>query len=723
MPGRGRCFQYKFFGRILDICWTICDIISNHAGNARMEEGGDMKTPRNSVTLKSILAIMAWLLIFALIVGVEGNKAFMDALQLQYAADGVRIAKTAAMEINADRMDQYVESGGKTEEYHAIWERLDRLCNSMGATFIYVIQPDLTDYGHISFVFSTVNSNYSEYSPYEVGFIRETTNDEYRRQYRSLYEENTDYEYQYLQNRHYTEDQYHLTAMVPLRDSDGQTRGILCVQRQMTSLRIITHLFHRSILIGLIGTGLLVIVGQSVFLNQELIRPVRIVTAEATRFARENKPPEKKLSEVIRKKDEIGLLAGSIDQMEEQIGQYIENIQSITSEKERITTELSLARRIQESMVPRVFPPFPMRKEFDLFASMTPAKEVGGDFYDFFLIDEDHLGLVMADVSGKGIPAALFMMICKTILQSCAMLGQAAAEILTKTNEAICSNNQVNMFITVWVGILEISTGKMRCANAGHEYPALKRAGGSFELFKEKHGLVIGAMEGVKYREYELQLMPGDMLFVYTDGVPEAINSKEEEFGTGRMIQALNLDPAAGPEALLDNVRREMDAFVQDAEQFDDITMLGFVYHGTGEKTMQKTITMKAEVSNLDQALAFVDEHLEQLDCPMKQQMQIDLAVEEAFVNVANYAYGSGTGLVTLNFAAEESSGSVTITMTDSGEPFDPMKREDPDTSLSAEERSIGGLGIFMVKKSMDEVSYEYKNKQNVLTMRKNIRG
>ena len=187
--------------------------------------------------------------------------------------------------------------------------------------------------------------------------------------------------------------------------------------------------------------------------------------------------------------------------MEEQVGQYIENLTSITAEKERITTELSLGRKIQEAMVPHDFPPFPERKEFDLYASMTPAKAVGGDFYDFFLIDPDHLGLVMADVSGKGIPAALFMMICKTILQSCAMLGQSAAEILKKTNEAICSNNQVNMFVTVWVGILEISTGVLRAANAGHEYPALKRRGGEYALFKDKHSLVLGAMEGIHYTE------------------------------------------------------------------------------------------------------------------------------------------------------------------------------------------------------------------------------
>ncbi len=245
-----------------------------------------------------------------------------------------------------------------------------------------------------------------------------------------------------------------------------------------------------------------------------------------------------------------------------------------------IQTDLQTGTRIQASMLPHEFPPFPDRKEFDIYAEMDPAREVGGDFYDFFLIDEDHLGLVIADVSGKGIPGALFMMVSKVILESCAMLGKSAGETLIKTNEAICSNNQVEMFVTVWFGILEISTGKMTCANAGHEYPALKRADGSFELLKDRHGLVIGAMDGVAYKEYEIQLHPGDKLFVYTDGVPEATNAENKLFGTDRMIAALNEDGGADPQRLLLNVRRAVDRFVKEAEQFDDLTMLCIRYNG-----------------------------------------------------------------------------------------------------------------------------------------------
>ena len=253
---------------------------------------------------------------------------------------------------------------------------------------------------------------------------------------------------------------------------------------------------------------------------------------------------------------------------------------TLTESTARIGTELNLAKRIQADMLPNLFPAFPERDEFDLYASMDPAKEVGGDFYDFFMIDDDHLGMVIADVSGKGIPAAMFMMFSKNIIANNAMLGKLPAKALEDANNSICKNNSEEMFVTVWLGILEISTGHVVAANAGHEYPAIKSADGGFELFKDKHGLVVGGMEGLRYREYELQLEPGSKIFVYTDGVPEATNAEEEMFGTDRMIGALNTDPGAEPKQILKNVRGAVDDFVKDAEQFDDLTMLCLEYRG-----------------------------------------------------------------------------------------------------------------------------------------------
>ena len=219
---------------------------------------------------------------------------------------------------------------------------------------------------------------------------------------------------------------------------------------------------------------------------------------------------------------------------------------------------------------------------------MDPAKEVGGDFYDYFLIDDDHLGLVIADVSGKGVPAALFMMASKIIISDNVMMGKSPAQVLNDTNTALCANGQEDMFVTVWIGILELSTGKLTAANGGHEYPALMKDG-CFELYNDIHGLVLGGIPGMTYANYEIQLKPGDKLFVYTDGVPEANNRERKLFGIDRMLQALNRNPDASPEEVLSNVMENINAFVAGAEQFDDITMLCLKYNGTGGQESAKT--------------------------------------------------------------------------------------------------------------------------------------
>ena len=283
----------------------------------------------------------------------------------------------------------------------------------------------------------------------------------------------------------------------------------------------------------------------------------------------------------IRTHNEIGDLARDVTELSVEMDDFIGRIETITAEKQRVSTELNMATQIQEGMLPNIYPAFPDRPEFDIYATMDPAREVGGDFYDFFLVDDDHLCMVMADVSGKGIPAALFMMASKIILQNNAMMGKSPAQILRDTNAAICRNNKMEMFVTVWLGILEISTGKLTAANAGHEYPVLqKKPGGSFELLKDKHGFVIGGIPGMKYKEYELQLMPDTRLFLYTDGVPEATDADGVMFGNERMLAALNGNLNGTPMQMLGNVRTSVDGFVKSAEQFDDLTMLCLEYKG-----------------------------------------------------------------------------------------------------------------------------------------------
>ena len=537
-----------------------------------------MKKKGQRIAVKSIAGIVLLLVVFSLVVSFIGYRGLTDALIDQYSESAFHTARVAAVVVNADRIDEYWQSDGETNDYYTVWSALTALCNSSNSTFIYVIEPDRTDYAHIRFLFSTINSK-SPYTVYEFGYLRQTTNDEYREKYRALCDGESKQEL-VIRDKGYIETDSHITAIVPLKGSDGEVKALLCVQKQLDTLFQARNAYIRRVITALVSMALLVVIGQSIYLNRVLLRPIRQISEEAVRFSAENVPAETKLQNTIPNRDEIGQLAASVDQMEEQVHLYVENLTRITAEKERIGTELALATQIQMSMIPHTFPPFPERSEFELYATVDPAREVGGDFYDFFLIDQDHLGMVIADVSGKGIPAALFMMASKIILQSCAMLGKSPAEILEKTNEAICSNNQAEMFLTVWLGILEISTGKLKAANAGHEYPAVKRADGLFELIKDKHGLVIGGMDGIRYKEYELCLKPGEKIFVYTDGVPEASDRENRMFGTDRMLDALNAAPDSGPEQLLKNVHAAVDEFVEDAEQFDDLTMLCMEYHG-----------------------------------------------------------------------------------------------------------------------------------------------
>ena len=311
----------------------------------------------------------------------------------------------------------------------------------------------------------------------------------------------------------------------------------------------------------------------ALFVAGRIVKPVERMTKRITEISGTDLAFE--MENTYKTNDEIEVLAESFAALSKKTREYIDQITTITAEKERIGAELELATKIQADMLPNLFPAFPERDEFDIYATMTPAKEVGGDFYDFFLIDDEHLGMVMADVSGKGVPAALFMMMSKILVNNFAMMGGSPAKVLEQTNTQICKNNDEEMFVTVWFGVMEISTGKITAANAGHEYPMVKKADGRFELYKDKHGFVIGGMDGIRYKEYEFTLEKGGTLFLYTDGVAEATNSKNELFGTERMLAALNSDPDASPKSLLENMKKAVDEFVGDALQFDDLTMLG----------------------------------------------------------------------------------------------------------------------------------------------------
>lgn len=483
----------------------------------------------------------------------------------------------------------------------------------------------------------------------------------------------------------------------------------------------ISYLLQYGLIMLIVTIVLAVILVQQ--LKRKVVKPINELAEAAEKYMRHEYDEETGASYFsdldIRTGDEIENLSETMAKMENDMRGFLTNLAEVTAEKERIGTELNLATQIQASMLPTFFPPYPDRTEFDLHADMKPAKEVGGDFYDFFLLDKDHLALVIADVSGKGVPAALFMMASKIMINNRAMMGGTPKDILSFANQQICANNTLDMFITVWIGILEISTGTITASSAGHEYPMICRKNGTFELFKDPHGFVIGGMDDMKYLDYEIHLNAGDTLFIYTDGVTEATNADNELFGTDRLLSTLNEARAKSSHEIVNHVHENIRGFVLDAPQFDDITMLSLRYNGGGID--MKEFTVRAEIDKLSEVNDFVSQTLEACDCPMKILMQISLAVEEIFVNIAHYAYAATGGDATIRAGVEKDTNMAVITFIDRGRPYDPTAKEDPDITLPADERAIGGLGIFMVKKTMDDVSYSYINGCNVLTLKKKL--
>ena len=378
------------------------------------------------------------------------------------------------------------------------------------------------------------------------------------------------------------------TALVPLYTMENEIPALIGIDISVAAIweammNMFIMLAVTIILITSIGIGV-----HYRVLERTLIQPIVTLKTGTDELVGKLDSEEVFVSD-IHTGDEIEALAHSVEEMDRSLKQKTRELVEITAEQERLNTELELASSIQMDMLPCIFPPFPDRSEFDIYASMKPAKEVGGDFYDFFLIDQDHLGLVIADVSGKGIPAALFMMMVKIMVQNCVLAGLGPKQALEQVNQLISEKNKESMFVTVWLGVLDIPSGKLIAVNAGHEYPILKKPGGCYELYKDRHGMAVGMMEGIRYREYELQLEPESRIFVYSDGLAEANNSEEKLFGLDRTLAALNGVPDADAEETLNAVRRAVDTFVGNAPQFDDLTMMCIVYHGAEHAQVTET--------------------------------------------------------------------------------------------------------------------------------------
>ena len=532
-----------------------------------------IKALRNNMAFNITAVIVLILAAFAIVVSVVGILKFSDAFDAEYSNTTYHIADTAASLVNGDHIEEYL-AGEQTEEYARTRRILNAYCNRMNVSLVYVIKVDQSDYESFVSVFNAVDNSVdnSHYEEWELGHPRETTNDEYREAYREIYENESPFEIIYRLNPGQGL-RPHITMIVPIDNDEGKVSALLCVQRPISELASVILSFVSYIIIA--SLVLVLVVAQFVvrFLRKWVVKPIRKISIEATRFAKENTKGEE-LGDVS-KFEEIYNLSRSIDKMETDMVNYIDNLTTVTAERERIGTELNFAKQIQYSSLPTKFPAFPNREEFDVYAYMKPAKEVGGDFYNFVLVDDDHLAVWIGDVSDKGVPAALFMMSINIMINIRTCMGGTPSEIMAFVNDNICEHNGENMFITIWLGILEISTGRLTFVNAGHEDMAVYREGGEFELYKTKHNIAVGIQSGMVYKDFEMQLGKGDKIFIYTDGVPEATDPYDTLFNTDRMISALNEKKDGSPQEFLEIVYTRVKEFVGDRTQFDDLTMVG----------------------------------------------------------------------------------------------------------------------------------------------------
>lgn len=408
------------------------------------------------------------------------------------------------------------------------------------------------------------------------------------------------------------------------------------------------------------------------------------------------------------------------------INQTVDTLQGWISEAEtRMDSELAAAKSIQEASLPRIFPPYPDIRHFDIYASMQAAREVGGDFYDFFFVGDDHttdtgkLGFVIADVSGKGVPAALFMMKAMAEIRDYLESGMETGEAIENVNHQLCGGNDAGMFVTVWAGVLDYASGHVEYVNAGHNPPLLWQHKEGWHWVQGKSGLPLGLFDGMPYEAFSVECKAGETFLLYTDGVTEAMNSDEELYGDERLMSLATRNPTLHPRALVDCLRRDVETFADGAQQSDDITILALEVGVPPELTA--SITVAADIDELPRVNEFIHTELDHRLCPARVQGQLDIAVEELFVNVAHYAYPDATpeqpGMVRVNYTYSAEPPSITVDIIDEGVPYNPLEKPDAVTPDDIADVPIGGLGILMAKRSVDKMSYEHVGSSNIVTI------
>ena len=398
----------------------------------------------------------------------------------------------------------------------------------------------------------------------------------------------------------------------------------------------------------------------------------------------------------------------------------MKHLRDVTAANDRLENELKIANSIQMAMIPKIFPPYPERKDLDVYACMTPAKEVGGDLYDFYIRDEK-LYFCIGDVSGKGVPASLVMAVTRSMFRTVSAHEKSPQRIVTYMNDSMADMNENNMFVTFFTGVLDLTSGHLRYCNAGHNAPVVINADGGAVKLKVVPNLPLGVMPGMIFREQETDMACNSGIFLYTDGLNEAENDGKALFGEERMMECLGGGGNLGAEALIKAMMGRVEAFTGDNEQSDDLTMLCIRYlNDPDPETGERHLILHNDIQQIPQLASFVEAIAEEKKIDQSMAMNLNLALEEAVTNVILYAYPEGSdGLVDIEAILRRES--LEFIISDSGIPFDPVSVPDADISLGLDDRPVGGLGIHLVKSLMDSVKYERRDGKNILSMTKKI--
>ena len=539
---------------------------------------GNKTSPKKRISRSLLVGTLILLLLLGVGLGVLGSTTYKKGMMDRYEDLLESLLRLTRSQIDADDLAVCIETGVKSAQYEIEQAYLDNMKNTCQIKFVYVVKPLNTDEtDNMMNVIAGVSDEERILYADVLVQLGELTGSEYSPEVAQMYLGRMDRSDSVTYYDNTTEFGYMYTGLTPLHDKNGDPVAILAIDVAMDEIHQTQTRYN--IITG-VSTALLALLSFAFtyfWLHRRIIRPIERLNTSVDSYEHGNFDLD---LERFKHDDELRSLASSFTEMTQRIDAYTEEVARATAEKGRISAEVKVAKQIQNDILPSVFPAFPERTDFDIYASLYSSSEICGDFYDFFLIDEDHLAMVLGDISGSGVPSAMFMIMVKTLIKNRALQGYSPAEVLQNVSEQLLEGNNSGMYATVWLAVVDLTTGKGIAANAGQEHPALRRAGKKFELQEYRHSPPVAAIEGVRFRDHGFQLEPGDTLFVYTDGVKEARNQKGESFGAKRIVEVLNREPEATPSVLMQTMKSAIDSFSDGVQQADDFMMLSLKYYG-----------------------------------------------------------------------------------------------------------------------------------------------